>query len=103
MHWKKLPFKTIKSRIFEALENNLNYKDEPILGLPATYLDQEQFYFNAPFLKDAPFLSTLISNPNHIGCHTYNKGEYNFSGTQAREVDGLRMCAEEILGAKPGS
>ncbi len=103
MHWKKLPFKTIKSRIFEALENNLNYKDEPILGLPATYLDQEQFYFNAPFLKDAPFLSTLISNPNHIGCHTYSKGESYFSGTQAIEVDVLRICAEEILGAKPGS
>ncbi|MFD1551283.1 aspartate aminotransferase family protein [Putridiphycobacter roseus] len=103
MYWKKLPFKTIKSKIFEALENNLNYKDEPILGLPATYLDQEQFYFNAPFLKDAPFLSTLISNPNHIGCHTYSKGESYFSGTQAVEVDVLRICAEEILGAEPNS
>jgi len=103
MHWKKLPFKEIKQRVFEALGNNLNYKDEPILGLPATYLDQEQFYFNAPFLKEAPFLSTLISNPNHIGCHTYSKGESYFSGTQAIEVDLLRICAEEIMGAEPDS
>ncbi len=101
MHWKKLPFKVIKQQIFEALGNNLNYKDEPILGLPATYLDQEQFYFNAPFLKDAPFLSTLISNPNHIGCHTYSQGESYFSGTQKIEVDLLRICAEEIMGAQP--
>jgi glutamate/tyrosine decarboxylase-like PLP-dependent enzyme len=103
MYWKKLPFKSIKAQIFEALGKNLNYKDEPILGLPATYLDQEQFYFNAPFLKDAPFLSTLISNPNHIGCHTYSKGESYFAGTQAIEIDVMRICAEEILGAKPAS
>ncbi len=103
MYWKKLPFKTIKQQVFEALRQNLNYKDEPILGLPATYLDQEQFYFDAPFLKDAPFLSTLISNPNHIGCHTYSEGESYFSGTQAIEVDLLRICAEEIMQAEPDS
>ena len=103
MYWKKLPFKEIKKQVFEALGKNLNYKDEPILGLPATYLDQEQFYFNAPFLKEAPFLSTLISNPNHIGCHTYSQGESYFSGTQALEIDLLRICAEEILGAEPQS
>lgn len=72
MSWNKLPFKTIKKRVFEALNSNINYKENLILGVPATYLDQEQFYFNAPFLKDAPFLSTLIYNPNHIGCHTYS-------------------------------
>ena len=98
-----MPFKEVKKSVFEALGSNLNYKDEPILGLPATYLDQEQFYFDAPFLKEAAFLSTLISNPNHIGCHTYSKGESYFSGTQKLEIDLLRICAEEILGAEKDS
>lgn len=102
MYWEKLPFREIKKRVFEALKSNLNYKDTPILGLPATYLDQEQFYFNAPFLKDAPFLSVLIHNPNHIGCHTYNQSESYFKGTQEIEVDLMRICAEEIFGATKG-
>jgi len=100
MSWKKLPFKDIKKRVFSALNSNLNYQSEPILGLPATYLDQEQFYFNAPFLKDAPFLSTLIHNPNHIGCHTYSQGESYFSGTQKLEIDLLKICAVDIFKAK---
>ena len=100
MTWKKLPFKTIKKQVFDALNSNLNYKSEPILGLPATYLDQEQFYFNAPFLQDAPFLSTLIHNPNHIGCHTYSAGESYFSGTQKLEIDLLKICAVDIFKAK---
>lgn len=103
MSWKKLPFKEIKSRVFKALNSNINYKTEPILGLPATYLDQEQFYFNAPFLQDAPFLSTLIHNPNHIGCHTYSEGESYFSGTQKLEVDLLKICAVDIFKAEPNS
>ncbi|MFK8046308.1 MAG: pyridoxal-dependent decarboxylase [Crocinitomicaceae bacterium] len=103
MYWDKLPFKKVKETVFEALGKNINYIDESILGLPATYLDQEQFYFEAPFLKEAAFLSTFISNPNHIGCHTYSKGESYFSGTQALEVDLLRICAEEIFGAGKAS
>ncbi|HRP52434.1 MAG TPA: aspartate aminotransferase family protein, partial [Fluviicola sp.] len=99
MYWPKLATRTVKERVFEALSQNINYSNEPILGLPATYLDQEQFYFNAPFLKDAAFLSVLINNPNHIGCHTYSEGEEYFKGTQQLEVDLMRICAEEILGA----
>ncbi len=99
MNWPKLPTRIVKQRVFEALNQNLNYKSEPILGLPATYLDQEQFYFDAPFLKDAAFLSVLINNPNHIGCHTYSPGESYFKGTQQLEVDLIRICAEEIFGA----
>lgn len=102
MHWKKMPFKDIKSIVFQALKENTNYQDEPILGIPATYLDQEQFYFNAPFLKDAPFLSVLIHNPNHIGCHTCGPGESYFKGTQEIEIDLMRICAEEIFGAEQG-
>ncbi len=103
MSWNKLPFKEIKKRVFSALNSNINYKSEPILGLPATYLDQEQFYFNAPFLEDAPFLSTLIHNPNHIGCHTYSQGESYFSGTQKLEIDLLKICAVDMLKAEPNS
>ena len=100
MNWKKLPTRVIKKKVFEALDSNLNYNSEKILGLPATYLDQEQFYFNAPFLKEAAFLSVLINNPNHIGCHTYSQGEAYFKGTQKLEVDLLRICAQEIFGAE---
>lgn len=99
MYWQKLPIREVKQRVFEALEKNINYK-ENILGLPATYLDQEQFYFNAPFLKDAAFLSVLINNPNHIGCHTNSKGEEYFRGTHELEIDLIRICAEEIFGAE---
>ena len=102
MNWPKLPTRVIKQRVFEALEQNLNYTQEKILGLPATYLDQEQFYFNAPFLKEAAFLSVLINNPNHIGCHTYSEGEKYFKGTQQLEIDLLRICAEEIFAAPKG-
>ncbi len=102
MYWPKLPVRDIKSRVFDALGKNLNYREEPILGLPATYLDQEQFYFNAPFLKDAAFLSVLINNPNHIGCHTYSASESYFAGTQQLEIDLIRICAEEIFGAAHG-
>jgi glutamate/tyrosine decarboxylase-like PLP-dependent enzyme len=100
MNWPKLPTRTIKQKVFEALGKNINYHTEKILGLPATYLDQEQFYFNAPFLKDAAFLSVLINNPNHIGCHTYSQGEDYFKGTQQLEIDLIRICAEEIFGAE---
>jgi tyrosine decarboxylase/aspartate 1-decarboxylase len=103
MFWPKLPNKQVQEKVFTALSHNLNYREEKILGIPATYLDQEQFYFDAPFLKDAAFLSVLIHNPNHIGCHTYQKGESYFSGTQELEIDLIRICAEEIFGADPKS
>jgi glutamate/tyrosine decarboxylase-like PLP-dependent enzyme len=103
MYWPKLPTRLVKQRVFEALSQNLSYTHEDILGLPATYLDQEQFYFHAPFLKDAAFLSVLINNPNHIGCHTYSAGEEYFKGTQQLEIDLIRICAEEIFGAAKGT
>lgn len=101
MYWPKLPTREVKQRVFDALSENISYTDN-ILGIPATYLDQEQFYFNAPFLKDAAFISVLINNPNHIGCHTYSHGEKYFRGTQKLEIDLIRICAEEIFEAKPG-
>jgi len=103
MFWPKLSHQKVKEEIFKALGKNLNYRSEKILGIPATYLDQEQFYFDAPFLKDAAFISVLINNPNHIGCHTYQQGESYFKGTQEIEVDLIRICAEEIFGAEKNS
>lgn len=99
MHWPKLSPETARQKVFDALSKNLNYSTESILGLPGTFLDQEQFH-SAPFLKDAPFLSVLVNNPNHIGCHTYSSGEKYFNGTQQLEIDVLRICAEEIFGAE---
>lgn len=102
MHWPKLSKEDIKTKVFDALNLNLNYTKEPILGLPGTYLDNEQFY-NSPFIQDAAFLSVLMNNPNHIGCHTFSEGEMYFSGTQRLEKDLLKICAEEILGAPENS
>lgn len=99
MHWSQLSTETIKQKVFDALNKNLNYTKEQILGLPGTYLEQGQFY-DFPFLKEAAFLSVLVNNPNHIGCHTYSQGEHYFSGTQQLEIDLLRVCAEEIFGCE---
>ena len=104
MNWPKLSTQNIKLRIFEALSKNLNYRTENILGIPATYLDTDVFYDDAPFLKEAPFLSMLVANPNHIGCHTLaGEKEPIFKGSQEIEKDLVRICAEEIFGAEPKS
>lgn len=100
MFWKKRSFEDIKSEIFEAIGNNLNYKNNSILGIPGSYLDSESFYDDAPFLKDAPFISTMIANPNHIGCHTLEgDSEVFFKGTQVLERKLIRLMAEEMLHA----
>jgi glutamate/tyrosine decarboxylase-like PLP-dependent enzyme len=103
MYWKKLSHEQIKERIFDALNNNLNYRSEAILGIPGTYLDAEGFYDDAPFLSEAPFLSALISNPNHIGCHTFEDGESEaiFKGTQLIEKELIALMAEEMFKAEP--
>ncbi|MGZ5136119.1 MAG: pyridoxal phosphate-dependent decarboxylase family protein, partial [Flavitalea sp.] len=103
MYWPKLSTQEIKLQIFDALSRNLSYRSENILGIPATFLDSEVFYEDAPFLKNAPFISMLVANPNHIGCHTLEgEKEAVFKGTQQIEKDLIRICAEEIFGAQPG-
>ncbi len=103
MFWEKYDYHHLKHAVLEGLSNNANYSTQNILGLPATYLDEEIFYDDAPFLKDAPFLSTFIANPNHIGCHTFgDKHEEVFKGTQEIEKDLIRICAEEIFGGGQG-
>lgn len=104
MYWEKYNNSTIKSKVFEALCGNTNYRSEKILGIPGTFLDSDIFYDDAPFLRDAPFLSTLMANPNHIGVHTYgDEHEDFFKGTQKIEKDLIKICAEEIFGAEQGT
>ncbi|MBO3699552.1 pyridoxal-dependent decarboxylase [Roseivirga sp. E12] len=97
MHWDSYSHSKIKEIIFSALERNLDYREKPVLGLPASYLDSEVFYDDAPFLKDAPFLSALIANPNHIGCHTLNESEAAFEGTHKIEKELIDLCAQQIF------
>ncbi len=68
-------------------------------------MDTEQFYRDAEFLKDAPYLTTLINNPNHIGCHTLTgeEGEDLFHGTQKLEIELIRLVSEDILKASARS
>ena len=103
MFWKKHSESQIKQRVFDALDRNKNYSEQMVLGVPASHLDDKIFNQDASFLKDAPYISTLIKNPNHIGCHTLGKSESFFAGTQAIELDALRICAEDILKAEPNS
>ncbi len=100
MHWESYSHKKIKESIFDALEQNLDYRQKTVLGLPASFLDTEVFYHDAPFLKDAPFLSAMIANPNHIGCHTLNESETAFEGTQKIEAELINLCAKEIFGGQ---
>ncbi len=102
MFWEKYSYSKIKSKVFEALSMNTNYRTENILGIPGTFLDTDIFYDDAAFLTDAPFLSTLIANPNHIGVHTFgDEHEDFFKGTHEIEKDLIKICAEEIFGAEP--
>jgi tyrosine decarboxylase / aspartate 1-decarboxylase len=95
--WKKWSDQEIKERVFSALDKNVNYSQKTILGVPASYLDEKVFAQDASFLKDAPFLSTLIQNPNHIGCHTLGHSESFFAGTQEIERELIKICAYDIL------
>ncbi len=100
-YWKKLSEKELRSQVANALEQNVDYRDKTILGVPASHLDEKVFYGNAAFLKDAPFLSTMIHNPNHIGCHTLGESESFFAGTQEIEKELIALIAEDILNGAP--
>ena len=101
-HWKMKSQEEIKSIVFKALENNVNYHTQNVLGIPASYLDEKVFNQDASFVKEAPFISSLIQNPNHIGCHTLGKSETAFQGTQQIEKDLLEICAVDILKGESG-
>ena len=100
-YWQKLTNEQIKERVFHALDENVNYFDANIIGIPASHLDSKVFYQNASFLQDAPFISTLIHNPNHICCHTLRVSESFFKGTQEIEREVIELCAVDILNGQP--
>jgi hypothetical protein len=84
-YWKRLSPQEIKARVFDALQQNVDYFSSSTLGVPGSHLDQKVFSSEAPFLQNAPFLHTLIQNPNHIGCHTLGESEDFFAGTHDLE------------------
>lgn len=95
--WRRYSEEELKKTVFDALAENVNYKESNILGVPATFLDEQVFNQDAHFLKDAPFMSTLVKNPNHIGCHTLGTSESYFAGTQKLEKHLIEICAIDIL------
>lgn len=103
MIWKRIAPDAMRQRIFTALQENVNYKQQSVIGLPASHLDEHVFPQESGFLRDAPFLSTLVQNPNHIGCHTMGASEQYFWGTQCIEREVLAICAEAILQADEGA
>ena len=62
MNWTKLSHEQIKERVFESLKKNMNYADEIVLGVPASYLDSQVFSQDNTILKDAPFLIEFDTN-----------------------------------------
>jgi len=102
LYWKKLSQEERKTRIQEALQENINFIEDISLGYPASKLDGQVFY-DAPFLKEAPTLQTFVANPNHIGCHTLGASENVFSGTHELEREVLNVLAVDVFKAKPHS
>lgn len=100
MFWPAKSPDEIQQIVLQALAKNRTYQRGDILGFPGSFLDREVFPASE-FLKGMPFLTCLRENPNHIGCHTLAAAETAFTGTQAIEIDLLRLCAEEILAAPP--
>ncbi|MDC1106029.1 pyridoxal-dependent decarboxylase [Prolixibacteraceae bacterium] len=102
MHiWKKLTTSQIRDRVFSALQNNVDYNERTILGVPASHLDEKVFNRDMSFLNDAPFLSSMVYNPNHIGCHTMGESESFFAGTQEIEKELIEIVAVDILKSEP--
>lgn len=100
--WKKKSQEEIKTTVFDALAKNVNYEDQTIIGIPASFLDEKVFNQDAGFVKEAPFISALIQNPNHIGCHTLGTSESFFEGTQSIERELIEICGVDILKGQPG-
>ena len=95
--WNKKSQEEIKEHVFKALNENVNYNTQNVLGIPASYLNDEVFSQDESFLKEAPFMSSLVKNPNHIGCHTLDSSEGYFTGTQKIENELIELCAVDIL------
>ncbi len=95
--WKRLSHEEISNRISSALDKNVDYRDNVVLGVPASHLDDNVFFTDPNHLNQAPFLHSLVKNPNHIGCHTLGESEPFFKGTHDIERELISLCAEDIL------
>lgn len=102
-YWKKISHAEQDRIITEALSQNIDYRKNVSLGLPASRLDETVFYDQAPFLKDAPLLRAYVQNPNHIGCHTLGDSEAYFRGTQLLETEVIELLSTDVLKAAPGT
>jgi tyrosine decarboxylase / aspartate 1-decarboxylase len=102
MTWPALPPDEVKRRVHAALDQNRSYRTGALLGLPGSFLDTKVFPAT-PDVVARPWLRTVSENPNHIGCHTLGESEPAFAGTQALERDVVRLCAEHLLRAEPGT
>jgi tyrosine decarboxylase / aspartate 1-decarboxylase len=102
-YWKKLSHTEQDARITGALKQNIDYRNNVSLGIPASVLDSNVFYEQASFLKDAPLLRAYIQNPNHIGCHTLGESETFFKGTQDIEREVIELLSSDVLHATPES
>lgn len=113
MYWEKYSRDEIKQRFAQAIDRNINYHTDAVLGFPGTHLDAEDYYADhcsvithipwaSSVLDDEPYLRAIIENPNHIGCHTVEVSELGFPGTQELERDAIALCAEEIMRAPKG-
>lgn len=102
-YWKKLTSEQIRERVFSALSENVDFRRSKIMGVPASHLDGNVFYDDFPFLSTAPFLTSLVKNPNHIGCHTIGESELFFKGTQDIERETIELLAVDLFNAEANS
>ena len=100
-YWKKYSPKKLSQKINQAIKSNVDFSTDVSLGYPASKLDGNVFYDNAPFLKDAPILKAFVANPNHIGCHTVGESEHAFKGTHELEREALNVLAVDVFNCKP--
>lgn len=100
-YWKKLTHKQQDARITEALNANEDFSNNICLGIPASKLDEQVFYEQAPFLKEAPLLRAFVQNPNHIGCHTFGESEPFFKGTHELEREVIELLSVDFFKASP--
>lgn len=100
--WKKRSAQEIDQYIGDALNQNIDYRSRVSLGIPGSKLDSLVFNDQASFLKDSPYLRTVVLNPNHIGCHTLSESEMYFKGTQNIERELIELIAVDMFQAETG-
>lgn len=98
-YWKKLSASEQDTRITQALKENIDFKQNTSLGIPASKLDPIVFHDEAAFLKDTPLLRCYVQNPNHIGCHTLGDSESYFKGTQQIEREVIELLCTDLFKA----